>query len=98
MFKIHNQALPYPDPEKPLIADVHTEPFLAIVAAMVCSKLIPGQSVATPPSELFLPPPLEEKQYKKEANKDVCSDTVGQIATVPLLVTTNEVQQKVLIR
>ncbi|KAK0241081.1 hypothetical protein EDD85DRAFT_934170, partial [Armillaria nabsnona] len=83
-------ALPYPDPEKPLIADVHTEPFLAIVAATVCSKLIAGHNVASPPCRLFLSLPLEEKQYKKEANKDVRSDTGGQIETVPLLVTTNE--------
>lgn len=58
---------------------------------MVCSKLIPGHSVASPPFELFLPPPLEEKRYEKEANKDVRSETGDQIETVPLLVTTNEV-------
>ncbi|PBK86541.1 hypothetical protein ARMGADRAFT_1017240, partial [Armillaria gallica] len=58
-FKLSTAPLVHPIPKKALSqfqANIQTEPFLAIVAAMILSNLIPGCSVTPPPSNLLQPP------------------------------------------
>ncbi|PBK86524.1 hypothetical protein ARMGADRAFT_1017221 [Armillaria gallica] len=58
-FKLSTVPLVHPIPKKALSqfqANIQTEPFLAIVVAMILSNLIPDCSVAPPPYDLLEPP------------------------------------------
>ncbi|KAK0447177.1 hypothetical protein EV421DRAFT_187600 [Armillaria borealis] len=62
VFKLQIEALPVPRGVKeltPFQANIEPEPFLAILAAMLCAKLIPSRSVKSPPAALSEPLLLE---------------------------------------
>ncbi|KAK0470370.1 uncharacterized protein EV420DRAFT_110267 [Desarmillaria tabescens] len=71
-FKLFRAPLVHPDPNKALNqfqANIQPQPFLAIVVAMIISKLIPGRRVADPPSNLLRPQLLETIQDAEEGEQ-----------------------------
>ncbi|KAK0460630.1 uncharacterized protein EV420DRAFT_1533223, partial [Desarmillaria tabescens] len=58
VFKLQNETLPDPYPSKPLTpfqANIPTEPFFAIIVAMLCVNMLPEYSIEGPPRDLSLP-------------------------------------------
>ncbi|PBK63948.1 hypothetical protein ARMSODRAFT_1088300 [Armillaria solidipes] len=50
VFKLQNESLPYYSSSLTQFqANIPTEPFLAIIVAMLCANLLPGHSVGSPP-------------------------------------------------
>ncbi|KAK0237571.1 hypothetical protein EDD85DRAFT_789728 [Armillaria nabsnona] len=73
-FKLQDKVLPNPwQSYKTLMlfqANIQPKPFLAILLAMVCSNIIPGHSVKSPPATLTWPLQLESIPAADEAVED----------------------------
>ncbi|KAK0229978.1 hypothetical protein EDD85DRAFT_126609 [Armillaria nabsnona] len=76
VFKLQNEALPLPRGVielTPFQANIQPEPFLAILAAMLCANLIPGRSVKRPPAAVSetLRLPILDADEAEEDNSSV---------------------------
>ncbi|KAK0473899.1 hypothetical protein IW261DRAFT_660469 [Armillaria novae-zelandiae] len=104
VFKLQNATLPDPHSSKPLTpfqAKIPTEPFLAILVAMLCSNMLPQHRIKSPPHDLCQPltlgtiPDADETEDDVGAASDNEEDTeedTGEpidIPTIDLQVVTN---------
>ncbi|SJK98200.1 uncharacterized protein ARMOST_01461 [Armillaria ostoyae] len=95
-FKLSTAPLVHPIPKKALSqfqANIQTEPFLAIVVAMILPNLIPDCSVAPPPSNLLQPPQrletIQDPEEGQEGDADGGHGRDKDQSDLPIQVATN---------
>ncbi|KAK0459353.1 uncharacterized protein EV420DRAFT_1539752, partial [Desarmillaria tabescens] len=101
-FRLSGEPLVHPDSNKtltPFQVNIQPQPFLAIVVAMIFSKLLPGRRVADPPPDLLRPQLSEsiqdtdvgQKEPKGNEEDDHGEDQADQsdLPAVPLQIATN---------
>ncbi|KAK0447174.1 hypothetical protein EV421DRAFT_1901297 [Armillaria borealis] len=86
VFKLQSESLPYYScPLTQFQANIPTEPFLAILVAMLCANPLPGRSVWRPPTDLLLEVPDGDKE-EDGSDKEECTDSdAGDEVDIPRL-------------
>ncbi|PBK63953.1 hypothetical protein ARMSODRAFT_1023587 [Armillaria solidipes] len=90
-FKLQNETLPDLHRLTPFQANIPTEPFLAIVVAILCSNIFPQHSIKSPPRDLCLPLTIPDEDAAKNEVGDNEENTSGEsdIPIIALQVATN---------
>lgn len=93
-FELSTAPLAHLNPNTRFEAGIQTEPFLAIVVAMIFSKFIPGRHVADPPSDLLQSQLLEIIKDAAEVDEEGSAEGDQRgIPTVPLQGATDAVNR-----
>ncbi|KAK0229979.1 hypothetical protein EDD85DRAFT_957105 [Armillaria nabsnona] len=65
VFKLQNETLPDPHRLTPFQANIPTEPFLAIIVAILCSNMFPQHRIKSPSRDLCLPLTIPDEDATK---------------------------------